>query len=153
MSNNMLRVAGTRENGQAIGFKTDDVGRISITHKRSAECVTIFNRIELRDGNAVWSDKVDISHFALCSLRISNTHNQPVNFIFAYDALNTDTTTYLKNYGGSNLGFTVPANSGVRLITPEEFPFLQYLQNIKIRIQCPDAPDSGYLTVIVAGRY
>ena len=148
----MLKVAGINENEQPMSFKVDNAGRLQVVHQWQSEEIFIFNQTQIRDTANNWSSRIDVSKFATISLRIGNTHNQPITCVFARDtgAVNT---TYLKNYGGSNLGFTIPANSDMRLITPEEFPFLQYLQNIRIGAKCSNAPESGYLTIILVGRY
>ena len=148
----MLKVAGVDENGQPKGIRTDLNGRTEIAHKWEADEVSVFSETQIRDTSAVWSDRVNVSKYATISLRVQNTHDQPVGVIFGVDT-GANSTTYLKNYGGSTLGFTIPASSDVRLITPEEFPFLQYIKNIRIRCSCSTAPTAGSLSVTIVGKY
>ena len=147
----MLKVAGSNANGQAKAFLTDDAGRTVTVRKWTAEETVLVDGIQIRTTDATWSERLDVSGYASVSLRVSNSHDQAVSVIFGLDT-GADNTTYLKNYGGANLSFTIPASSGVRLITPEEFPFLQYLKHIKVRCSCETAPTSGGLTITVVGR-
>lgn len=148
----MLKVAGVDENGQPKGIKTNSNGKPEIVHEWAADEISVFSGNQIRDTNAVWSSRVDVSKYATISLRVQNTHDQPVDVIFGMDT-GANNTTYLKNYGGSNLGFTIPASSDARLITPEEFPFLQYIKNIRIRCSCSTAPTAGSLSVTIVGKY
>jgi hypothetical protein len=147
----MLKVAGNNENGSPRAFLTDDAGRTVTVRKWTADEIAAVENLQIRTTDASWSNRVDVSGFSTISLRVSNAHDQPVSLIFGMD-VGEDNTVYLKNYGGTNLGFTIPANSGVRMITPEEFPFLQYLKYVKVRCSCGTAPTSGYLTITIIGR-
>lgn len=148
---NMLKVAGNNENGQPRAFLTDDAGRAVVVRKLESKEIRIVDSVEIRSTDANWSDRVDVSEFAFVSLRIGNSLDQPVNIIFGLDTGN-DNTSYMKNYGGTNLGFTIPANSGARMVTPEEFPFLQYLEHIKLRYSCGTEPTEGKLSIAIVGR-
>lgn len=148
----MLKVAGVDGNGQAKAFRIDGTGRTEIAHTWAAEEISVLDSVQIRDTEAAWTDRVNISGFATVSLRVRNSLDQPVAIVFGVDTGESN-TTYLKNYGGSNLGFTIPSGSGIRLITPEEFPFLQYLKNIRIRYSCSTAPESGSLSIDIVGRY
>ena len=148
----MLRVAGVDETGQPRGFRTDEIGRPEVVHKWGTAEIAVTADTQLRDTSAVWTDRIDVSQFATISLRVYNSHDQPINVVFGKDT-GDDNTTYLKNYGGSTLGFTIPADSGVRMITAEEFPFLQYLKNVKLRLAANAAPESGKVSISVIGKY
>lgn len=147
----MLKVAGTDENGLSKSFRTDADGRPEVTHKWVADEIAIVSGVQIRETGGVWSNRVNVGEYATISLRVFNSQDQPVSIIFGRDDL-TDNTTYLKNYGGSNIGFTIPANSGLRMITPEEFPFLQYIKNVKVRYECSTAPTTGSLSIIIVGK-
>ena len=148
----MLKIAGVDSNGQATAFKLDSEGRSEVVRTWSAEAVPVFANEEIRATDAVWSSRVDVAKYATLSLRVWNGLDQPVSISFGVDT-GSDSITIMKNYGGSNLGFTIPVGSGVKMITPEEFPFLQYLQKIKVRAACSTAPTSGSLSISIVGRY
>lgn len=147
----MLKVAGTNADGIPKSFRTDNDGKIVVKHEWITEEIQIVSGLELRDTTNVWSDRLDVGEYATISLRVNNTHNKPVSVIFGRDYSSTS-TVYLKNYGGSNIGFTIPADSGSRMITPEEFPFLQYIHNIKLNCKCSEAPTEGSLYITVVGK-
>ena len=147
----MLKVAGTDVNGLPKSFRTDADGRQEVTHKWVTDEIFIVSDVQIRETGGAWSDRVNVGEYATISLRVYNSHDQPVSVIFGRDYF-TESTTYHKNSGGSNIGFTIPANSGLRMITPEEFPFLQYLENVKVRYECSTAPTSGALYMTIVGK-
>lgn len=147
----MLRVAGTDGTGLPKSFRTDTDGRAEVTHKWVADEIAVVSGVQIRETGGVWSNRVYVGEYATISLRVFNSQDQPVSIIFGRDDL-TNNTTYLKNYGGTNIGFTIPANSGARMITPEEFPFLQYLKNVKVRYECSSAPTTGALYITIIGK-
>lgn len=149
----MLKVAGTNANNAPKSLRTDDEGKLVVRHEWVTEETALVSGLEIRDTVDHWSDRLDLGKYATVSLRVYNSHNKPVSIIFGRD-YSSESTTYLKNYGGATLGFTIPASSGSRMVTPEEFPFLQYLHNIKLRCACPDeAPSSGSLYIAIVGKY
>lgn len=147
----MLKVAGTNADGIPKSFRTDPDGRAEVTHKWITDEIQFVSNVQIRGTEGAWSDRVDVGEYATISLRVYNSHDQPVTIIFGRDYA-AESTTYLKNYGGSNIGFTIPADSGSRMITPEEFPFLQYLKNVKVRYECSTAPTSGALYMTIVGK-
>ena len=147
----MLRVAGTDENGLPKSFRTDADGRPEVTHKWVADEIQVVSSVQIRGTESAWSGRVNVGEYATISLRVGNSHDQPASIIFSRDD-GSNNTTYLKNYGGTNIGFTIPANSGLRMITPEEFPFLQYIKNVKVRYECSTAPTTGSLSIIIVGK-
>lgn len=148
----LLAVAGKNDSGNASAFSVNDLGEVKIQHEWKYDSFLIVDSEEIRSTDAVWSTGYDVSKYATLSLRIYSNLDQPVSLIFSSDA-NASNTTYMKNYGGSNLGFTIPDDSGTRMITPEEFPFLQYLVNMRIRMSCSTAPTSGHISIRVIGKY
>ena len=147
----MLKVAGTNADGVPKSFRTDSDGRAEVTHKWVTDEIQFVSGVQIRETGGAWSDRLNVREYATISLRVYNSHDQPVSIIFGRD-YSTESTTYLKNYGGSNIGFTVPADSGSRMITPEEFPFLQYLENVKVRYECSTAPTAGALYITIVGK-
>lgn len=147
----MLKVAGTDENGLPKSFRTDADGRQEVTHKWVTDEISVLSDVQIRGTEAGWSNRVNVGEYATISLRVVNSHDQPVSIIFGKD-YDTNNTSYLKNYGGSNISFTIPANSGFRMITPEEFPFLQYLENVRVRYACSKAPTTGTLYMTIVGK-
>lgn len=147
----MLKVAGTNADGIPKSFRTDPDGRAEVTHKWITDEIQFVSNVQIRGTEGAWSDRVDVGEYATISLRVYNSHDQPVTIIFGRDYA-AESTTYLKNYGGSNIGFTIPADSSSRMITPEEFPFLQYLENVKVRYECSTAPTSGALYMTIVGK-
>ena len=148
----MLKVAGSNANNAPKSLRTDDDGKLIVRHEWVVEEIPLVNALQIRDTVDHWSDRLDLSKYATVSLRIYNSHDKPVSIIFGRD-YSTESTGYLKNYGGATLGFTIPASSGSRMVTPEEFPFLQYLHGIKLRSACSTAPTNGGLYITVVGKY
>lgn len=148
----MLKVAGSNANNAPKSLRTDDDGKLIVRHEWVVEEIPLVNGLQIRDTVEHWSDRLDLSKYATVSLRVYNSHNQPVSIIFGRD-YSSESTAYLKNFGGATLGFTIPASSGSRMVTPEEFPFLQYLHSIKLRSACSTAPSAGGLYITVVGKY
>lgn len=148
----MLKVAGSNANNAPKSLRTDDDGKLIVRHEWVVEEIPLINTLQIRDTVEHWSDRLDLSKYATVSLRVYNSLDQPVSIIFGRD-YSSESTAYLKNFGGATLGFTIPASSGSRMVTPEEFPFLQYLHGIKLRSACSTPPTAGGLYITVVGKY
>ena len=148
----MLKVAGSNANNAPKSLRTDDDGKLIVRHEWIVEEIALVDALQIRDTVEHWCDRLDLSKYATFSLRVYNSHDKPVSIIFGRD-YSSESTVYLKNFGGATLGFTIPASSGSRMVTPEEFPFLQYLHSIKLRSACSTAPTNGGLYITVVGKY
>lgn len=148
----LLSIAGKKDSGVASPFSLNNNGDVKAQRTWGIEEVTIFDALQIRETGANWASRISVGKYGTISLRISNTLDQPVVINIGSD-FGDDNTTYQKNFGGANLGFVIPSGSGARMITPEEFPWLQYLQYAKLRASCDTAPTSGSVTIKLIGKY
>lgn len=150
----LFKIAGRNDSGNASSFSLNDSGEAKVQHQWKFERISLINsQTSIRSTDDIWTDTIDVSKFATFSLRISSSLDQPVAVNFGYDGSSTN-TSYLKNYGGSNIGFTIPSDFvGVRMITPEDIPNLQYIGKIRLKLQCSTAPTSGSVSISIFGKY
>lgn len=147
----MLKIAGVNDGNEARGIKTDENGLVKTRHIWETDQIYLFNDQEIRSTSAIWSDTIDVSEYAIVSLRVYNNMNKPATIRFGSD-LTPSNTSYLYDKDGTSLSLNINNDSKIEMITPEDFPALHYLKRIRIRASCEESPTSGSLTVIVFGR-
>ena len=147
----MIKIAGITDNGNPVGLRVDDDGNIQVEHTWEADRIDVFRDLAITDTAAKWSDPIDISRYAIVSLRIHNSLDQPVTMQFGADTTDT-TTAYLYDKNGSNIRLVANNDNKIEILTPEDLPVLHYLKHIRLRAQCDTAPTTGTLTVVIVGR-
>lgn len=148
----MLKIAGNDSNGVARALRTNENGNAQIEHVWKIEEIPVFSSLSIRDTSAHWSPRIDLSGYAIVSMRIKNTLDSSVRLQCAVDIGGSDSTEYLYSATNSNLNLTLETSTNMKLLTPDEYPWLQYLHYLKFRASCDSAPNSGSLTVTVVGR-
>ena len=132
-----------------VGVSADSNGNI-ITKKIWENPVsTIFTGV-YNDTESHTQDSVDVSDCALFSLRIANQTSSEVTFTFRSDVTANDVP--LKNADGQDYSITVPADKRFMMITPDDYPFLQWIRSLRLGIKFNTAVSSGTLTVYLVKK-
>lgn len=143
----------TKENAFARALSVDANGVMHTKHIwESKEKSVCFNQ-QIRDTDAhvypaSGADRIDISDYAVSSIRIQSSLDQPCTIRFYNDiGTSNDAGSWLANANGKAYAFTVPVGNTTIALLPEDFPPLYYLQGLRIRVSCDSSPTSGTLTV------
>lgn len=98
----------------------------------AAEKVTIMGGMDIRETNRYWDVLLDFSMLKNTVLKVSNTTDQQLRVIFLIKDVGP-----LKNYDGTNVQFTIAADTTDLLVTPDNMPALKYpfKETITLQIQ------------------
>ena len=143
-----LPVCG-RNNNQAKPIEATATGELKTIHVWESTVKDICYSQQIRDTSAHnypadGVNRVDISEYAITSFRIVNGLDQPVTIRFYTDAsAPTSLGTWLADKNGNAYAITIPTGTNQIIITPDDFPVLNYLRGIRVRVNCDTAPTSG----------
>ena len=102
----------------------------------------IVTGLEIRDTNSHGLDAVDVRDIPTFSLRILNRLGVPVTISFLTD-VNTFNGYSLNNMDQTSKSITVSPGSGYVIVTPEDLPFLNYVQYVRLQVKASTVPASG----------
>lgn len=143
-----------RETGDAYAktLMLNEDGAVLESHVWDGNITQIANE-QIRNTSMLYKPQqpLDVSGYAINSLRFDNTLDQPVN-VKLYQDDNASSPQLLNDLNGNNIGFTVPANKKGVIVTAEDLPVLNYLTKIMLWMKCDTAPTEGALVVKVVGR-
>lgn len=142
---NIMKVGGKSPNNTAVGMSVDNNGMVNTHHVWEGGFITAMN-LEIRDTNDHASELFDISEYSLISLRVISTCDQTVTIRFYGDK---SENAYLSTTDGE-ITILVDGKNREQIITPDDLPFLPYLNKIKLRANCEIAPTSGFLAIYIA---
>lgn len=142
MADKMMRIAGRTSGGVAVPMKASTDGDISTTRIWKKSWQTIVTGLEIRDTNGHKLDAVDVRDIPTFSLRIINRLGVPVTIKFLTD-VNTTNGYFLKNTDQTTKSITVSPGNDYVIVTPEDLPFLNYVQYVRLQVEASTAPASG----------
>lgn len=149
----------TTEVAMARSFSVDKDGVLNVHHVWESTPKTICSDVQIRDTDAhVFPESgvaaVDISDYAITSLRISNAYDVPIQIRFYGDNLSDATAggSWLSDKNNTVFVFNVPNGNAIAVLTPEDFPPLYYLRRLRVRVNCETAPTSGSLSITAICR-
>lgn len=142
MADKMMRIAGRTSDGVAVPMKASTDGDISTTRTWKKSWQQIVLGLEIRDTNSYNLDAVDVRDIPTFSLRIINRLGVPVTITFLTD-VNAFNGYALMNMDQTTKSITVSPGNDYVIVTPEDLPFLNYVQYVRLRVQASTAPASG----------
>lgn len=143
-----LPICGKNSSNNATPIGATNDGEIKTVHIWESTIKDVCYNQEIRDTNvhtypANGTMIVDVSAYAITSLRIHNGLNQPCKIKFYGDNLNTLAGKYLADINGNPFSFEIPNGSSSIVLSSDDFPQLNFLQGIRIAVSCDTAPTSG----------
>lgn len=142
MADKMMRIAGRTSGGVAVPMKASADGDISTTRIWKRSWQSIATNLEIRDTNTHNLDAVDVREITTFSLRFLNRLRVPVTIYFLTD-VNTSNGYFLNNMDQTSKSITVSPGNGYVIVTPEDLPFLNYIQYLRLQVKASTAPESG----------
>lgn len=146
---NVTPFAGKSPSDTVVGVSVDADGKM-ITKKVWENPVTTIFSGTYDDTENHTQEAVDVSDCGLFSLRVANTTDAAVTFTFASDV--TSNAVALKNAGGVDFAISVVANKRFMMLTPDDYPFLQWIRNLRIIVRFETVPSTGTLTVYLVKK-
>lgn len=146
---NVTPFAGKSPSSTVVGVSVDADGNM-ITKKVWENPVTTIYEGTYSDTSNHTQDAVDVSDCGLFSLRVANTTNSAVTFTFASDV--TSNAVAMKNAGGVDYSISVVANKRFIMLTPDDYPFMQWVRNLRLIIKFETVPTTGTLTVYLVKK-
>ena len=146
---NVIPFGAKSPTNTVVGVSADSNGNI-ITKKNWENPVSVIFTGVYNDTVSHTQDGVDVSDCALFSLRIANQTSSEVTLTFRSDVTSNDVT--LKDVNGQDYFITVPADKRFMMITPDDYPFLQWIRNLRLSIKFNTAASSGTLTVYLVKK-
>ena len=142
----MMKIAGKSPSNTAVAVAADANGCVKVKHVWETVVETLLNEA-VSDTTAHYvpsnSANLDVSDFALVSIKVRNAADKPVNLILA------DKGNYLLNSSGEYNQVTVDAGKMI-MITADDFPCLNVVPDFSIRYKYAEAPtNSGKLQIYV----
>ena len=146
MADKMMRIAGRTSGGVAVPMLAETDGSVDVKRKWKKEWVMLIADTEVRDTNAINATVLDLRDIPMCSLRVVNRLGVPVTLSF-YTDVNTSNGYALNDTNGVAKTITVQHSMGYQIITPEDFPLLNYVQYLRIKAVASSAPSSGIFNI------
>lgn len=138
----------------AVGVEVDSSGKVSTNKNWRFSYDKAVDSYELRDTNTHYSftsgvgQSVDVRTSGLVSLRIKNTTDQNITITLIQDT-NKSASSWLVDADGMQYSVVCGGGSTICIITPNDWPVLNYLSYLNLRFSASVAPTKGSLTVEV----
>lgn len=141
-------VSITRTTAIAKGIATDENGAIHSKHIWETEAVRIADNESLTYGTALVfpSEKLDISEYAFCSLRVASAVDAPIFIRFVSD-VSKSSTAWMTKADGEDFVITIPNGNMLRVITPDDVPFLSCMRYLQVRVSTATQSATGAVTI------
>lgn len=144
-----LKVGGRYIDGDdeiAKPLSVSENGSAHVSRINEIEIVTIFDAVAKRDTQTMLfngEDAIDISDWTSCCILLSNRLDVDAS-ITLYMQSDKSSSNYLKNASGATITIPLPhVNTGEMIITPDDFPILNWLRYFKGGVYFSTAPSSG----------
>lgn len=148
----MMKVAGKNPSGNAAAFAVNANGNQLVEHAWVTEEILAADSVEIRDTSVHTTSRYDVGEYGLLSLRVYSSLDQPLNIQILKDT-EANNTTYMYSSTGGALIISLPASDGkIRIVTPDDLPYLPYLHHLRFRLTCSTAPTTGFVKITIVGR-
>lgn len=146
---------GGNNNGTVKGVAVESDGRQITTKTWAMDKVTVIESGDISTSSQITNagSVPDISGYGLISLRVEYKMPGASVTIGFYSDLSDDTSVYLyEGTDASSPTISLPATDSkkVVILTPDDIPFLPYLNYLHVRVTPSDTPTSTGLVNIYA---
>lgn len=145
-----IKFFGKDQDGNAKAVKVNNDGIVQVARVWENGVNTIFEQ-EIRDTNGRYTNLIDVSEYAFVSLRIkntlvANTDKVKVSFVFLPD-VDTSGNTWLQDENGTIECTVGGGGYDITMITPDDYPVLNYLTKLRLRVEAKEIPTDGSLII------
>ena len=142
-----LPFCGKNPSNNATPIKVTANGELKTMHIWEGKWNTLLSE-SLRNTTAIVLPEtaLDISDYAIASLRIRSSLDASVTLTLMTDAPNSS-GRWACDANGSAITISVPVTNNVMIITADDLPVLNHLKTIQLRVKADDVPTTGTLTV------
>ena len=145
----VLKIAGKDPNGAVKAIAVDADGKEKVTRLWDSTVHVLVDQGQIREDSPVIStasNSLDLSEYGFVSLRVSNSHDAEIGVMLFQDVAPSG-DSWMRRLDGSFITFSIPANSLMTIITPDDIPELNYIKYLKLRISAKTTPTEGSITV------
>lgn len=132
------------EYAKPLAVSEDGLAYVSRVNKM--EIISIFNEVSKRDTDTIsfyGENTIDVSDWTSCCILLSNKLDVDAS-LRLFSQTSKSSSQYLKNVNGEAIAIPLPhITTGEIIITPDDFPILNYLRYFKGGIYFSTAPSSG----------
>ena len=146
-----LPVCGKNPSDLATPVEVTANGELKNVHIWETNKTALLSAEEIRNTTAVVTNVVDVSDYAITSLRVYNSLDANVVINFYEDATN-GMGYWLADKDNLPVGITLAHGTYYMAITPDDIPQLNYLSKIKLRVAAATTPTEGSLTIYVVSK-
>ena len=146
---NVTPIGGKSPSSTLVGIAVDAYGVTKTKKEWENPVETIFEGT-YEDTVVHTQTGVAVSDCGLFSLRVANTTDSTVNLTFRSDVTSNDVA--LKNPEGTNYEINVAQDSRFMMITPDDYPFMQWIRNLRLGIKFNAVPTTGTLTIYLVKK-
>lgn len=112
----------------------------------AAEKVTVIGGMDVRETNRYWEMQTDFSVIKNTVFKVSNTTDQDLKVLFHVKDIGP-----FKKADGTDMSFTIKADTSLALITPDDLPLFKYpfkeIVVLQIQPVTGTAPTRGQLNI------
>ena len=143
-----------KANGTAVAAAGDSSGNAFIKHIWESEISTVLESAQIRDTADHYGALVNLNNWGTFSLRVANTlkdadgNNISCHAKVQFDQYNTSYN--VKDASGQNINIELPY--GYIIITPEDYPFFNYLASLHLMVAADVIPTSGTIEIVAVKK-
>ena len=144
----VMKIGGKTPSNTVKGVAVNADGKLDTVKTWDMPIVELFSDT-VSDTEGHLATNLDLSPYPLVSLRIKNQTGVPVDITPLVDLWDNTNGLSLKYINGSTLTFQVPSDSNYFIVMPNDYPWLNYVKYLKLRIQATDTPAAETPTLSV----
>lgn len=134
-----------------VGVSADANGNINTKKVWNNDAELIYEMQTTPTGTStIWTTPVDISDCGAVSLRVSNGMDVACDIRIGTDVKTDAASNYhynLRHPDGSTNSITVPASTYYMAITPDDEPFLKWINRLGIALVPASTPTTGVVRI------
>lgn len=143
----LLKVAGKSESGTAKPMLVTNEGSPIVTRDWRSMVEVLYPETEVRTDTYKLIKSTKVKDYGLISLRILNTLDSDLRMVFCGEYYGDVDNRYLIRDMASNNYIEINIGKGYSIITPDDFPILNYLETLYFQIKAETTPTEGVLAI------
>ena len=149
----VMKIGGKTPSNTVKGVAVNADGKLDTVKTWEMPIIELFSE-ELSDTDEHLAQNLDLSIYPLVSLRIRNRTGATVSVQPLIDLYNNTNGNSLKFINGDAIVFQVPSDNQYYMITPDDFPWLNYIKYLRLRLKATSTPtgDTPLLSVMAVVR-
>lgn len=145
--NDLLKIAGKSQSGLAKPLSVTDDGNLYSVRKWNSMVEILYPETEITTDTYKVVRSENVKDYGLISLRINNQLGVNIKLLFLKEYDFDQSNRLIMRDAASGNYKELEIGQGYTIITPEEFPFLNYLDTLCFEFKAVTAPSSGSIKI------